>query len=279
VARSRNMQRLTEQMQARHPGMVIYGIGDKAHQGSPSGHNEDDTPGSRPEQEDPDSKREHRAIDLMIGPKFTVTDAWNHVAAMVQRPENQARLYYVIFFRKIWRRNGGWREEVYTGSDPHTNHVHDSGNWPDDENTSDWLLDAGGSSAPVVTGGKGMSNFMMQRNGDPTIYLCSGFEYRELSDWNDFLLYRDTFKWPYVVVPDAATFARRAGRYYTADEAVAAPALLTEEQMTRIELAAQAGAQAGGGIPADVLRTVLDEEAISLGELQAAAAGVDGSKV
>lgn len=140
-------------------------------------------------------------------------------------------------------------------------------------------LPGGAQPSPSPSGGSGVgSNFMIQKNGDPTIWLTSGFECRELSSWDDFLFYRDTLKWPYVVVADQATFERRAGRYWTLDEQVTAPALLNDEQMTRIELAARAGAAAGGAIPADILRQIMDEEAISLAELQAAADAVDGSK-
>lgn len=139
--RSANMQKLTDQMKARYPGMVIYGIGDEAHQSSASGHNEDDTPGSLAEDQDADTKPEHRALDLMLGPAFTYQDAANHVNAMVTVPANRARLLYVIFDHHIWRRAGGWVKEWYSGSDPHTNHVHDSGEADDDENTAAWVLD------------------------------------------------------------------------------------------------------------------------------------------
>ena len=63
--RSKNMQVLTDDVKQRHPGVVIYGIGDDAHKKRRSGHNEDDTPGSLPEREDADNKPEHRAIDIM----------------------------------------------------------------------------------------------------------------------------------------------------------------------------------------------------------------------
>lgn len=135
-------------------------------------------------------------------------------------------------------------------------------------------LPGGSQPAPSPSGGTDMSNFMIQVEGDPTINLSNGFEWRELSDWGDFLLYRDTFKWPYVVVKDVATFNRRAGRYWTADEVPATPAaLLNDEQMARIEAAARAGAADGGVIPADVLRQIMDEEAVSLEELRALANG------
>lgn len=139
--RSANMVVLTDQLKKKHPGVVIYGIGDAAHKRSSSGHNEDDTPGSKAEDQDADSKPEHRALDVMIGPKFSTADAWNLVAALVTIPENRRRLLYVIFMRTIWSRKNGWEADDYTGSDPHTNHPHISGEADDDENRSPWILE------------------------------------------------------------------------------------------------------------------------------------------
>lgn len=146
--RSANMQVLTGQLKQQHPGVVIYGIGDEDHQGSPSGHNEDDTPGSLPEDHDADNKPEHRAIDVMHGPAFSSSDAWNLVTALVTLPVNRARLLYVIYDGWIWRRNGGWKKEIYTGKDKHRTHVHVSGEADDDENTARWVLAIPASPAP-----------------------------------------------------------------------------------------------------------------------------------
>lgn len=140
MARSLNMQTLTGQIKVRWPGVVVYGIGDLAHQSSPSGHNEDDTPGSRPEQEDPDNKPEHRALDVMEGPRFSEADAWLLVTALVTIPANQRRLLYVIYDGWIWRARNGWKKERFSG-DPHRDHPHISGTWQDDDNTAPWILD------------------------------------------------------------------------------------------------------------------------------------------
>ncbi len=139
--RARNMQRLTEQLQAKHSGVVIYGIGDEAHKRSPSDHNEDDTPGSKAEQQDADGNPEHRAIDVMHGRAFIAANAWALVVALVTLAVNQRRLKYVIYDGWIWRRNGGWVKEVYTESDKHRTHVHVSGLAADDENGADWVLE------------------------------------------------------------------------------------------------------------------------------------------
>lgn len=162
MARSRNMQKLTDQLRARYPGVVIYGIGDDDHQSSPSGHNEDDTPGSRPEEEDADSLPEHRAIDVMIGPRFSLAEARKVAHALVTRMENRRRLRYVILEQRIWRHNGGWMPEVYRGK--FHNHVHASGWAADDDNTAEWIIDAAASPAPVKRR-QSMSTLYYNRDG------------------------------------------------------------------------------------------------------------------
>lgn len=138
--RSRNMQRLTAQLHAKYPGIVIYGIGDADHRRRPSGHNEDDTPGSLAEDQDADNKPEHRAIDAMIRGPFTRAAAWLLVVALVTLPVNQRRLLYVIFEGWIWSRRNGWQRERYWG-DPHNDHPHISGEADDDENAADWVIE------------------------------------------------------------------------------------------------------------------------------------------
>lgn len=134
--RSRNMQVLTDDVKQRHPGVVIYGIGDAAHKKRRSGHNEDDTPGSLPEREDADNKPEHRAIDIMIGPKFTKTQANKLISDLLAT--SKARLIYIIFNGYIWSASNGWAKKPFDGDD-HSDHVHASGDPDDDENTTHWL--------------------------------------------------------------------------------------------------------------------------------------------
>lgn len=145
--RATNLQVLTDQVKIEYRYVVIYGPGDEAHKLSPSDHNEDDTPGSRPEQEDSDNIPEHRAIDIMLSDAFTDAEAEKLVQKLVTRPANRARLKYVIYKRRIWRRNGGWGQETYTGSDPHTNHVHVSGLASEDNNNSPYDLNGGDDMA------------------------------------------------------------------------------------------------------------------------------------
>lgn len=136
MARAENMMALTYDVWEEWPGTTVWGKGDLAHQGSPSDHNEDDTPGSRPEQTDADNNPEHRAIDIpFLGP-FNLTTARTLRARLTTRPVNQRRLKYVILEQTIWRRNGGWVAEHYNGE--YHNHLHVSGYAPDDENGSGW---------------------------------------------------------------------------------------------------------------------------------------------
>lgn len=266
------MQKLTDQLKAENPGIVIYGIGDAAHKRSPSGHNEDDTPGSKPEQEDPDSKPEHRAIDVMIGKAFTVAEAWDLVSALVTVPANRARLLYVIFMRKIWRAKNGWREENYTGSDPHTNHPHVSGTWQDDENTAPWVLHpsgSGGATPPPATAPTGAIHdmYMIQRVGNDSVYVSNSQSWRGI-DWPTFLFYRDVLKLAFTMVPDDAALSARGGVPLSA--LVEQPATFSEAQMARVqtwitEAVGKAGV-AEGSISADTLRKLMDEEALSAAE-------------
>lgn len=117
-------------------------IGDPAHQGSPSGHNPDDTAGSRPEREDADSKPEVRAADIgttLRSPSgITMETVIQRILAPQYRAELDRRLIYIIFNHRIWRKANGWRQETYNGSDPHDTHAHLSGDPIGDEDGSPW---------------------------------------------------------------------------------------------------------------------------------------------
>ena len=119
------------------PGMTIFWIGDLAHQGEVSGHNPDDYPPLQAELTDADNLPEVRALDFMLGPKFTVADAQRLVIALTQSLD-KGRTYYVIYNRHIYRKATGFKPEGYSGGDPHTDHVHFSGLAADDANGSDW---------------------------------------------------------------------------------------------------------------------------------------------
>jgi murein L,D-transpeptidase YcbB/YkuD len=86
------------------PKVTVGTIGDPSHSYRASDHN-------------PDSRGIVCAIDVMypVGAK---------ASAVVRAAVGRADLAYIIHNRTIWSANNGWKAARYTGSDPHTNHVH-----------------------------------------------------------------------------------------------------------------------------------------------------------
>lgn len=161
--RAKNIQVLTDEVKDQNPGVVIYGIGDKAHQDETSDHNEDDTPGSKPEQTDADNVPEHRAIDIMIGTGFSKAAATNLKNKLTRRPVNKARLKYVILFDKIYSAKRDFAEAAYTGE--YHNHVHVSGNAADDENGSSWDIADGDDPMPTTPPASGPRELKLGSTG------------------------------------------------------------------------------------------------------------------
>lgn len=83
-------------------------IGDQTHQAECSDHT-------------PDATGVVHAIDAMT------LDADNQDQIVAWALGDTGDLEYVINRRRIWRRLTGFAQEVYDGTDPHTNHVHISG--------------------------------------------------------------------------------------------------------------------------------------------------------
>jgi hypothetical protein len=106
-------------------------IGDKAHQQTISGHNPDESGGG--EYEDADSKDEVRAIDVDVTFREPGVTAQQLVDSILRTPADLARLRYIIHNRRIWSRNTGWEPRGYDGSNPHTEHIHFSGDPSTDE--------------------------------------------------------------------------------------------------------------------------------------------------
>lgn len=101
-------------------------IGDAAHQAEVSGHNPDDTPGSRPEwNSDPDSTPEVRALDIDVDFRngATAQELVDHIVGL--KPSSVLR--YVIYNRRIYEASNGWKSRTYTGESAHTEHIHFSG--------------------------------------------------------------------------------------------------------------------------------------------------------
>lgn len=167
MARATNLQVLTNQLKARYPGIVIYGIGDAAHKLSPSSHNEDDTSGSKPDQQDADNNPEHRGIDAMLGGSFSRGEAYSVVSKLVNRPRNRDRLTYVIFDGGIWSANNSpawsWRQFL---TDPHRDHPHINGRASNDEDGSLWDLDDAQVAAPAAQQEEEMLFFASNPDGN-----------------------------------------------------------------------------------------------------------------
>lgn len=115
-------------------------IGDEEHKKNKSGHNADDTAGSKPEREDVDTKPEVRAADVTSdlhdpnGVKM-----YDVVQAILAMPADRDRFIYIICDGWIWQAANGWKREVYGGSDKHFGHGHYSGHPDADENGAPFL--------------------------------------------------------------------------------------------------------------------------------------------
>ncbi|MFI9528807.1 peptidoglycan-binding domain-containing protein [Micromonospora rosaria] len=150
---ARSLETLTAEIRALHPGTTVWTIGDAAHRGRPSDHN-------------PNGQNVVCAIDVLGDKGLRLAD---FAADLVAAPRHPA-LKYVIFNRRIWsvaRASEGWRP--YTGSNPHTTHVHISvGTGPDGksggpyDNTSSWGI--GGDMTGLV---KGIQESLKSAGFDP----------------------------------------------------------------------------------------------------------------
>lgn len=114
---ARSLEVLADEIEAVAPGTTVWTIGDQAHQAGPSDHN-------------PTSAGVVCAIDVLGDRGLDLDDFAGRVVASRHRA-----LKYVIWNRRIWSAAyPGWRQ--YTGSNPHSTHVHVSvGQGPDGRST------------------------------------------------------------------------------------------------------------------------------------------------
>lgn len=113
---------LIAQMKNKYPHIVVGTIGDAAHRTEHSDHN-------------PNAFGRVNAADFMLGDSFT------EAQALILAPllTVDKRTHYVIHDRKIWTtETRAWK--TYTGTDPHTNHIHLSVNDNAHTNTSPWAI-------------------------------------------------------------------------------------------------------------------------------------------
>jgi hypothetical protein len=118
-------------------------IGDTAHQDEVSDHNPDET-GSVPIH-DADHTNEVHAIDVDNTLRVTGLSMETVVQFLLKRCRSGAekRLRYIIYNRRIWEADNGWRQRAYTGASPHTEHAHFSASYDTkkEASTASWHLE------------------------------------------------------------------------------------------------------------------------------------------
>lgn len=113
-------------------------IGDAAHAAGTSGHNAESS--GKSEYTDGDKIDEVRAIDVDNDLKAPSVTMLKVIQKILATPNDLKRLKYIIYNRVIWSKSNGWRPRAYTGSSPHTEHAHFSGDPAYDENTTAWSV-------------------------------------------------------------------------------------------------------------------------------------------
>jgi hypothetical protein len=102
-------------------------IGDYEHQQGDSSHNPDDTSHGNAEWDsDSDSKEEVRARDFdrdLCDPDINAQDVVDHLVAGAKCGDFWW-LRYIIFNKKMYHKNDGWKPKNYTGSNTHEHHFH-----------------------------------------------------------------------------------------------------------------------------------------------------------
>lgn len=147
-------------------------IGDTRHQAEKSGHNPDRT--GNAEYRDGDALDEVRAIDVdkdlrdASGQGVTMEKVIQYLVTKA-RSGAYVPFRYFIYNRRIWERSTGWKTRSYTGSNPHDEHAHFSGDYTQTADNWTGLLGlasltkkpSGGGS----TGGGGGSSLPHYRDG------------------------------------------------------------------------------------------------------------------
>lgn len=148
------MKNLGNQFNARWPdrdGTSDGAIGDYAHQQGISGHNPDDTQFHNAEWDsDSDNTPEIRAIDVDsdLGGDVSAQQVVDHIRRL---PNVSSVIWYIIYNRKIYVAPD-FDPVTYTGSSPHTEHIHFSGaksQAADNNSTFDYQFEKLGDDMPL----------------------------------------------------------------------------------------------------------------------------------
>ncbi|MFF5076937.1 hypothetical protein ACFY36_07785 [Actinoplanes sp. NPDC000266] len=118
-------------------------IGDTAHQATQSDHNDDEV-GNVPIR-DADKIHEVHAIDVDVDLREPGLTMEAVVQFLLKRCRSGAekRLRYIIFNRRIWQQSNGWKQQSYSGSNPHDHHAHFSSSYTTshEASTASWHLE------------------------------------------------------------------------------------------------------------------------------------------
>lgn len=146
-------------------------IGDAAHADRTSDHNPDES-GSVPIH-DADTIDEVHAIDVddqLRSDDATMEECVQFLLARC-RSGAERRLRYIIYERRIWEAANDWRQESYTGSNPHDQHAHFSASYETahESSTAPWGLLGEFSMTPAEVEQaceKALNDFFWERTQD-----------------------------------------------------------------------------------------------------------------
>lgn len=163
---AKSLDKLLSQINQLAPGRSKASdgsIGDLAHQQGTSEHNPEDKPGSEPDEVD--------ARDFTHDPRhgadmFAITEA----IRLSCKAGRERRVKYVIFNRRYFSANTGWKWFPYFGDNPHDKHAHVSVNDRDDDNAAPWEITTGRAPAADVEEWIDMRGILANLAGKATVW-------------------------------------------------------------------------------------------------------------
>ncbi len=120
-------------------------IGDTAHADGGSSDHLPDEQFAALRSKDSDRTNEVHAIDVDVDlrtPGLSMEQVVQFILARC-RSGAERRLRYIIFNRRIWSASEGWRQQTYTGPNPHDKHAHFSASYDSklEASTASWHLE------------------------------------------------------------------------------------------------------------------------------------------
>jgi len=120
-------------------------IGDTAHAGGGTSDHLPDEDFSALRDKDSDATNEVHAIDVDTGLNVPGLSMESVVQFLLSRCRSGAenRLRYIIYNRRIWSASSSWRQQRYTGPNPHDKHAHFSASYASarEASTASWHLE------------------------------------------------------------------------------------------------------------------------------------------